>query len=143
MAKSVKGPSYEAYKAAYKKEAAKLSKKGLSMYMRMYTEGEFKTMYRARRNKFVDLVAKGKRKVVGNVTESLVRSQAYEYSYEQGKSLLKAAKATGQKLNIYQIRSNGKFDWSVIQERRKELISSGLSTNEVQIIIGQEFFGSE
>lgn len=143
MAKSVKGPNYDAYKAAYKKEAAKLAKKGLSMYVRMYTEIEFRTMYRARRNKFVSLVASGKRKVVGNVTESLVRSQAYEYSYAQGQKLLKAAKATGQSLNIYQIRSGGMFDWDMIEQRREELISSGLSNDKVKLIIGQEFFGSE
>lgn len=134
--------NYDSYKISYRKQQAKLTRKGLSMYDSMLTKSEFEAVYEATRNDLKAQVAKGDRKVIGNVTQTIVTEQTYEYSQRQGKALAKYAKESGQKLTQQQIRA-GQIDWSALENRQAELKAAGLTGSEIKIMIGQEYFGSE
>lgn len=141
MATKFRG-QYEAYKREYALQQAKLRRKGYEMYSPRYSELEFSTMYVAKRNEFKELIKEGKRKQIGNITQSLVREQAYEFSSSQAKAMKEAAKVTNQDLTYTQIRK-GQFDWSKISADRSTLIGAGVSKADVAIIIAQTYFGSE
>ena len=134
--------NYESYKAAYRKKQNMLTAKGLQMYDSMLTKREFETIYEATRNDLKQLVKEGKRKVIGNVTQTIVTEQTYEYSQAQGKALAEYAKATGQNLTQQQIRA-GQIDWSMLEDKRRELKDFGLSKEEVRDTIATLYFGSE
>ena len=134
--------NYESYKNAYNKKRNMLTAKGLQMYDSMLTKSEFEAVYEATRNDLKQLVKEGKRKVVGNVTQTIVSEQTYEYSQRQGKALQTYAKATGQKLTQQQIRA-GELDWSMLEDKQLELKQLGLSSKEISETIGQLYFGSE
>lgn len=134
--------NYESYKNAYNKKRNMLTRKGLQMYDSMLTKSEFEAVYEATRNDLKELVKKGERKVVGNVTQTIVSEQTYEYSQKQGKALAEYAKATGQDLTQQQIRA-GQLDWSMLKDKQIELKQMGLSSKEVSETIGQLYFGSE
>lgn len=134
--------NYESYKKTYRKKQNTLTKKGLQMYDSMLTKSEFEAVYEATRNDLKQLVKEGKRKVVGNVTQTIVTEQTYEYTQKQGKALQKYAEATGQNLTQQQIRA-GQLDWDVLRDAQIELKELGYSKEEVRTIIGQEYFGSE
>ena len=134
--------NYESYKAAYRKKQVMLTKKGLSMYDQMLTKSEFEAVYEATRNDLKAMVKKGERKVIGNVTQTIVTEQTYEYTQKQGKALAEYAKATGQNLTQQQIRA-GELDWSMLEDRQIELREQGLSPRDIRKTIGQEYFGSE
>ena len=134
--------NYESYKNAYRKKQNMLTKKGLQMYDSMLTKSEFEAVYEATRNDLKQLVKSGKRKVVGNVTQTIVTEQTYEYSQRQGKALAEYAKATGQNLTQQQIRA-GQIDWTMLEDKQIELKNLGLSNKEVREAIGQLYFGSE
>ena len=133
--------NYESYKAAYRKKQNMLTAKGLQMYDSMLTKREFETIYEATRNDLKQLVKEGKRKVIGNVTQTIVTEQTYEYSQAQGKALAEYAKATGQNLTQQQIRA-GQIDWSMLEDKRRELKNLGLSKEEVRDTIATLYFGS-
>ena len=133
--------NYESYKAAYRKKQNMLTAKGLQMYDSMLTKREFETIYEATRNDLKQLVKEGKRKVIGNVTQTIVTEQTYEYSQAQGKALAEYAKATGQNLTQQQIRA-GQIDWSMLEDKRRELKDLGLSKEEVRNTIATLYFGS-
>ena len=133
--------NYESYKTAYRKKQNMLTKKGLQMYDQMLTKSEFEAVYEATRNDLKQLVKEGKRKVIGNVTQTIVTEQTYEYTQKQGKALAKYAEETGQNLTQQQIRA-GELDWSMLEDRQIELKQLGIKGKELQFIIGQEFFGS-
>lgn len=133
--------NYESYKKAYIKKQETLHKKGLQMYVPMYTKEQFETVYQTTRSDLKELVKDGKRKVIGNVTQTIVSEQSYQYSKAQGTALKKYAEATGQDLTISQIRA-GQLDWSMLRERQAELKSAGFSGKEISLVIGQEYFGS-
>lgn len=134
--------NYNSYKEAYRKQQAKLARKGLQMYDSMLTKSEFESIYEATRNDLKAMVKKGDRKVIGNVTQTIVTEQTYEYSQRQGKALAVYAKESGQKLTQQQIRA-GQIDWSMLENRQAELRAAGLRGGEIKLIIGQEYFGSE
>lgn len=134
--------NYESYKAAYRKKQNSLTKKGLQMYDSMLTKSEFEAVYEATRNDLKDMVKKGERKVVGNVTQTIVTEQTYEYTQKQGKALAEYAKATGQELTQQQIRA-GQLDWTKLEAKQAELKQKGLSKAEVRDTIAQLYFGSE
>lgn len=134
--------NYESYKAAYRKKQNALTRKGLQMYDTMLTKSEFEAVYEATRNDLKEMVKKGDRKVIGNVTQTIVTEQTYEYSQRQGKALAEYAKATGQNLTQQQIRA-GQLDWSMLEDKQIELRQLGLSKSEVREAIGQLYFGSE
>lgn len=134
--------NYESYKKAYFKKENMLNKKGLQMYDKILSRREFEAVYEATRNELKRQVKEGKRKVIGNVTQTIVTEQTYEYSQKQGKALQKYAEATGQNLTQQQIRA-GQIDWNILKEAQIELKELGYSNAEVRTIIGQEYFGSE
>lgn len=134
--------NYESYKEAYRKKQNSLTKKGLSMYDSMLTKSEFEAVYEATRNDLKAMVNRGERKVIGNVTQTIVTEQTYEYTQRQGKALAEYAKATGQNLTQQQIRA-GQLDWSMLEDKQIELKNLGLSKAEVRETIGQLYFGSE
>lgn len=134
--------NYESYKNAYRKKQNMLTRKGLQMYDKMLTKSEFEAVYEATRNDLKQLVKSGKRKVIGNVTQTIVTEQTYEYSQKQGKALAEYAKATGQNLTQQQIRA-GQIDWSMLEDKQNELKRMGLSGKEINETIGQLYFGSE
>lgn len=134
--------NYESYKNAYRKKQNALTRKGLQMYDSMLTKSEFEAVYEATRNDLKQLVKEGKRAVIGNVTQTIVTEQTYEYTQKQGKALAEYAKATGQNLTQQQIRA-GQLDWTMLEDRQIELKQMGLSKAEVRTVIGQEYFGSE
>lgn len=134
--------NYESYKVAYRKKQNMLTRKGLQMYDQMLTKSEFEAVYEATRNDLKEMVKKGDRKVIGNVTQTIVTEQTYEYTQRQGKALAEYAKATGQNLTQQQIRA-GQLDWTMLEDRQIELRQQGLSPRDVRKTIGQEYFGSE
>lgn len=134
--------NYESYKTAYNKKRNMLTRKGLSMYDQMLTKSEFEAVYEATRNDLKQLVKEGKRKVVGNVTQTIVTEQTYEFTQKQGKALAEYAKATGQNLTQQQIRA-GQIDWTMLEDKQIELRQQGLSSREVSEVVGQLYFGSE
>lgn len=133
--------NYESYKKAYIKKQAALERKGLQMYVTMYSKREFEEVYTATRRELKQLVSEGKRKVIGNVTQTMITEQSYRYSKAQGTALKKYAKATGQNLKVSQIRA-GKINWALLRERREELEKEGLTDREINLRISQEYFGS-
>lgn len=133
--------NYESYKKAYIKKQAALEKKGLQMYDVMYTKEEFETVYSSTRRELKQLVSEGKRKVIGNVTQTMITEQSYQYSKAQGTALKKYAEATGQDLSVSQIRA-GQIDWSMLREKQAELKAAGLTSKEIDIVVSQEYFGS-
>lgn len=134
--------NYQSYKKAYREKQKMLNRKGLQMYDTMLTKREFEAIYEATRKDLKAKVAAGKRKVIGNVTQTIVSEQTYEFTQAQGKAMAEYAKATGQKLTQQQIRA-GQIDWELLKERREELFESGFSKEQVREYIGQEYFGSE
>lgn len=88
--------NYESYLKAYFKKEKSLAKKGLQMYDAVLSKNEFEAVYTATRNDLKRMVEKGERRVIGNVTQTIVTEQTYEYSQKQGKALAKYAEATGQ-----------------------------------------------
>ena len=134
--------NYESYKKAYRKKQNMLTRKGLSMYDSMLTKSEFEAVYEATRNDLKEMVKKGERKVIGNVTQTIVTEQTYEYTQRQGKALAEYAKASGQNLTQQQIRA-GQLDWSILEDKQIELKNLGLSKAEIREAIGQLYFGSE
>ena len=134
--------NYESYLKAYFKKEKSLAKKGLQMYDAVLSKNEFEAVYTATRNDLKRLVEKGERRVIGNVTQTIVTEQTYEYSQKQGKALAKYAEATGQQLTQQQIRA-GQIDWSALTDYQLELKNQGFSSSEISKIVGQEYFGSE
>lgn len=134
--------NYESYLKAYFKKEKSLAKKGLQMYDAVLSKKEFEAVYTATRNDLKRMVEKGERKVIGNVTQTIVTEQTYEYSQKQGKALAKYAEATGQQLTQQQIRA-GQIDWNALTDYQLELKNQGLSSSEISKIVGQEYFGSE
>ena len=134
--------NYESYLKAYFKKEKSLAKKGLQMYDAVLSKNEFEAVYTATRNDLKRMVEKGERRVIGNVTQTIVTEQTYEYSQKQGKALAKYAEATGQQLTQQQIRA-GQIDWSALTDYQLELKNQGLSSSEISKIVGQEYFGSE
>lgn len=134
--------NYESYLKAYFKKEKSLAKKGLQMYDAVLSKNEFEAVYTATRNDLKRMVEKGERKVIGNVTQTIVTEQTYEYSQKQGKALAKYAEATGQQLTQQQIRA-GQIDWNALTDYQLELKNQGFSSSEISKIVGQEYFGSE
>lgn len=134
--------NYESYLKAYFKKEKSLAKKGLQMYDAVLSRNEFEAVYTATRNDLKRMVEKGERKVIGNVTQTIVTEQTYEYSQKQGKALAKYAEATGQQLTQQQIRA-GQIDWNALTDYQLELKNKGFSSSEISKIVGQEYFGSE
>ena len=134
--------NYESYLKAYFKKEKSLAKKGLQMYDAVLSKNEFEAVYTATRNDLKRMVEKGERKVIGNVTQTIVTEQTYEYSQKQGKALAKYAEATGQQLTQQQIRA-GQIDWNALTDYQLELKNKGFSSSEISKIVGQEYFGSE
>lgn len=134
--------NYESYKVAYRKKQNALTRKGLQMYDSMLTKSEFEAVYEATRNDLKAMVKSGERKVIGNVTQTIVTEQTYEYTQKQGKALQKYAEATGQNLTQQQIRA-GQLDWTMLEDKEIELKELGLSKKEVRETIAQLYFGSE
>lgn len=141
MSKKFNGPNYKSYVKAYKAKESVLNKKGLSMYDTMYTKAEFKAVYKATRNDLKEEVSKGKRKVVGNITQTMISEQSYKYSQRQGKAFAIYSEKTGQKLTQQQIRS-GQIDFSIIDNVYKEYRKSGYTATESKKLISQNYFGS-
>lgn len=134
--------NYESYLKAYFKKEKSLAKKGLQMYDIVLSKKEFEAVYAATRNDLKRMVEKGDRKVIGNVTQTIVTEQTYEYSQKQGKALAKYAEATGQQLTQQQIRA-GQIDWNALTDYQLELKNQGFTSAEISKIVGQEYFGSE
>ena len=134
--------NYESYLKAYFKKEKSLAKKGLQMYDTVLSKKEFEAVYAATRNDLKRMVEKGDRKVIGNVTQTIVTEQTYEYSQKQGKALAKYAEATGQQLTQQQIRA-GQIDWNALTDYQLELKNQGFTSAEISKIVGQEYFGSE
>lgn len=132
---------YPAYVKSYGTQQDKLLKKGLSMRSPMLSQREFEAVYAATRNDLAQDVKMGKRKVIGNVTQNIVRSQAYSYSPKQAKAMMKAAEVTGQKLSYTQIRA-GQFDWTQINQSYMNMLEKGMSMAAIADDLGKTFFGS-
>lgn len=106
---------YDAYVREYQKEARKHT-----MYLPMFSKKRFEVSYEGYKQ---GLIEAGKKPQ--NITRDLVRSQAYEISFKQGKALQKARESLGMpKMSIRDIRVLGKddaLDWSAIKEAQKEV----------------------
>jgi hypothetical protein len=84
------------------------------------------------------------------IAQNLAKQELYETSWKQAEKYAKAhVEKFGGEVNlnlIQRYRMNavrGQNIWNVIKERRRELKFDGLSTYSANMIIGQEFFGSE
>ena len=145
MAKKSTGPNYNSYVKAYKKKEQQMHKKGLTMRDSMFTKSEFEFAYKLERQQMVKLVKKGKRKVVGNVTQNLVSEQTYEKSLSQARSLREAYKEAGINVSIQAIRENtakAKEASLVLGDIYQEYISSGMTSSEAAGLISHVYFGS-
>lgn len=142
--------SYESYKQQYLEKQAKLASKGISMADTMLSKAEFDDRYTRYLNTAQDEISSGKRKVVGNITRDIIDDQAYQYSRKQAQVFKTAWKETHQGSKaptLQKLRAGAEFggadpDWEVIKTRQQELLNSGMDWNDVQTLIGQEFFGS-
>ena len=84
------------------------------------------------------------------IAQKLAKQELYDTSWNQAERFAKAhVEKFGGKVNINLIQRyrmnavSGQNIWDVISERRTELRANGLSSYSANIIIGQEFFGSE
>lgn len=147
---------FEQYKRAYAKRERYLKNRGAEMFLPQMNFAEFKGQYIAVENSLVldpnfsiDVLPGTAETSPKNIIGSMVEEASYALSLEQAERIKDyAAKITGQEnLTVAQIRS-GKFNWEVIEERRKELMNkySHLAPTDRQAIIkltiGKEFFGS-
>lgn len=135
------GPSYEAYEKAYAKQSKSMEKRGLSMYAEKLSELQYKTLYKALRNELKAEVESGKRKVISNVNQYIVRKQAYKTSKKQAENLKVVAEKMGFKISELQIREGG--------EKAKEF-SKALKKSKSEYeargegdLFNQEIFGSK
>ena len=99
---------------------------------------------------FISSVSENKKESGTRIAQKLAKQELYETSWTQAERFAKAhVEKFGGEVNanlIQRYRMNAVHDqniWNVITERRKELRINGLSTYAANLIIGQEFFGSE
>lgn len=138
-----KMPSYQKYVDAYMAKSNQLAKQGYSMYDQMYSAEEYVTNYLGlRADQAVD-VALGKRKRTGNILRDLVNDQAYQFTKRQALKQLEAAKQLGHRTTIQQLMAGDKVLGDILKAQRDILKQQGYSNKEVNLIISQEYFGSE
>lgn len=127
--------SYSAYLEAYNKQERKLNKKGLEMNQDKLTRRQFEAVYSATRNDLKKEVSTGDRKVIGNVTQYIVREQAYKVSHKQYKFLRDA-----YKLNIdYEAKEEAKlaklegrdFDVEAFKKTQKRATAMQIRTGKI------------
>lgn len=136
---------YLGYKKALNKKINMLKKHKVSKFAlpKAMTFEEWQADYIATKNTFQQEVEEGKRKVIGNISQEIIKRQVYTYSQKQGRAMRKASMETGQaKLTMDQIRT-GDFDWSEIKEYYRALSDAGVSSYDIQDLIGYYFFGSD
>lgn len=99
---------------------------------------------------FLSSVSENKKLSGTKIAQKLAKEELYETSWSQAEKFAKAhAETFGEEINlnlIQRYRMNavrGQNIWNVIKERRSELGAEGLSSYQSNLIISQEFFGSE
>ena len=99
---------------------------------------------------FISSVSENKKLSGTRIAQNLAKQELYETSWEQATKFAQAhVEKFGGEVNLnliqrYRIDAvRGQNIWNVISERRRELKTNGLSTYSANLIIGQEFFGSE
>lgn len=137
-------PSYQKYLEEFYKKKQQLAKKGLSMYdATPLTTEELIDTYTALRNDRLEEVRLGKRKATSNLLRDLVNEQAYSTSRRQAINLMKAARTAGIKTSVQELMVDDYKVQSVLREMNDRLKEEGLTSSEIALLIGQEFFGSE
>lgn len=82
---------FEAYQRAYKKQEAKLAKKGFRMDKQALKRWEYEAAYKEfQRDLYIEYM-EGTRKGIGSVIQYIVRTQAYKTTSKQGRKLARAA----------------------------------------------------
>lgn len=99
---------------------------------------------------FISSVNEHQKLSATRIAQNLAKQELYETSWEQATKFAKAhVKKFGGTVNFNLIQRyrmgavRGQNIWNSIAERRKELRTDGLSSYSANLIIGQEFFGSE
>ena len=99
---------------------------------------------------FVSSISENKKLSGTKIAQKLAKEELYETSWSRAESFAKAhAEIFGGTVNLNLIQSyrmnavHGESIWTVISDRRRELHRDGLSSYSTNLIIGQEFFGSE
>ena len=99
---------------------------------------------------FISTASDNKKLSGTRIAQNLAKQELYETSWRQAEVFAKAhAKEFGGTANLNLIQRyrmhavQGQNIWNVVSERRKELRDSGVSTYAANMIVGQEFFGSE
>lgn len=140
--KHTTGESYTAYLREYNEMARKMASRGYSMAFEPLNRFEYHAEWTAARNDLRKEVELGKRKVVGNINKFLVDEATYHTTEKQARNLQQAALRMGRQLSLAQVRG-GMFDWNTIEEEQDRLRQMGLTSVEVKLYIGQQFFGSK
>ena len=144
-----KGFDYEAYKKWYYKQEQVNLRKGMPMYLNMYTYEEAKLIYDFTKEDLLEDVRKGKRGTVGNVYQYMAREQQAELSYKRTMAVYQYVKETGQDISFKELRFmtsdqlKNNIDWSLLENAKETYRALGFSTSQVNKLISTNYFGSE
>ena len=143
MAKGRKMPEYDTYVKAYLKKENQLAQKGYSMTDTIYSKADYEWMYKNTLKQQQEEVKRGERSRTGMIIRDMVNDQAYRISKKQARAQQQAGKGLGIKRSIQKYMMEDTDFQEKLNERAGELYMEGRTGKEVQLIIGQEYFGSE
>ena len=143
-----KGFDYEAYKKWYYKQEQVNLRKGMPMYLSMYTYQEAKEVYELTKQDLLDDVHKGKRGSVGNVYQYMAREQQAELSYKRTSAVYQYVKDTGQDISFKELRYmtneqlKKNIDWSFLEVQKQVWTDRGWDITKINAQVSINYFGS-
>lgn len=143
MPKGRKIPEYDTYVRAYLKKEDQLAQKGYAMTDTLYSKADYEWMYKNTLKQQQEEVKHGERTRTGMIIRDMVNDQAYKISKKQARAQQKAGKELGINGSIQKYMMEETDFQEKLIERADELRKEGKTGKEIQLIIGQEYFGSE
>ena len=143
-----KGFDYEAYKKWYYKQEQVNLRKGMPMYLTMYTYQEAKEVYDLTKQDLLEDVRTGKRGSVGNVYQYMAREQQAELSYKRTMAVYQYVKETGQDISFKELRYmtnqqlKNNIDWSFLEVQKQVWTDRGWDITKINEQVSINYFGS-
>ena len=143
-----KGFDYEAYKKWYYKQEQVNLRKGMPMYLTMYTYQEAKEVYAFTKQDLLEDVRNGKRGSVGNVYQYMAREQQAELSYKRTRAVYQYVKETEQDISFKELRYmtneqlKKNIDWSFLEVQKQVWTDRGWDITKINAQVSINYFGS-
>lgn len=142
--------AYEIYEKKYKSLTKQQQKLGQAPKYSMMTKSDFISDWEENRSDYKDKHYSGKQ-----VAEALAKKDVYQHSYKQGMAIYKALEGdvdfeeVGMTQKQFALQyQKGTLDnslsgfWNTVREHQREYEREGKSWGEIELLIGQMFFGS-